>query len=84
MWYTTMSQGGASVTAYPTDWPRGPWRSAEEGEAALRRWAERRGVTALLGTIRAAHAIRIVGPFPSRRVARAADISDYATHLVRA
>lgn len=83
MWYTTVSSGGAMVTAYPTDWPRGPWRSAEEGEDAIEHWARRREVEALLGTIRAAHNLRVVGPFPTREIARQADISDYHRYLVR-
>lgn len=81
-WWTIVSSGGAMVTAYPTDWPRGPWRSEKEARAALERWAARRGVADLLGTIRAAHNIRIVGPFRSREVARTVDITDYARHLV--
>ena len=78
-WYTTVSSGGGLVTAYRCDWPRGPWRSKEEATAALNRWRERKG--ALAGTIEAAHNVQIVGPFPTREIARSVDISDYHRHL---
>lgn len=82
-WYTLVSHGGAMVTAYPTDWPRGPWRSEDDGREALERWATRRGVAELLGTITSAHNLRIVGPFRTRAIARQADISDYRRHIER-
>jgi len=82
-WYTLVSHGGAMVTAYPTDWPRGPWRSEDEGREALERWATRRGVADLLGTIMAAHNLQIVGPFRTREIARTVHISDYHRYIER-
>jgi len=82
-WYTVVSNGGALVTAYPTDWPRGPWKSEAEAEEALDRWVERRDLADLWGTIQAAHNIRVVGPFRTREIARQVDISDYHRHIER-
>jgi len=82
-WYTVVSSGGAMATAYPTDWPRGPWKSEAEAEAALDRWVERRDLDSEWGTIQAAHNIRVVGPFRTRAIARQADISDYHRHIER-
>lgn len=80
-WYTVVSSGGGLVSAYPTDWPRGPWRSHAEGEDALERWARRREIEYLLGTIKSAHNLRIVGPFRTRDIARRVDISNYTNYL---
>lgn len=63
------------------DGPRGPWASEAEAEDALARWRERKGYTA--GNIENLSNLRIAGPFPSRSVARDADISDYTNYLVR-
>lgn len=71
-WWGLVSFGGAGVTAYPTDWPRGPWKAQEEGERALDRWVKRRGLESIAGTIWAAHNIRIVGPYRTRKEARRA------------
>ena len=78
-WWTTVSFGGALVTAYRTDWPRGPWRSREAAEAAMGRWRTRVG--SLAGTIMAAHSVRLVGPFPTRDAARGVDVSDWPEHV---
>ena len=69
-WYTTVRFGSGP---YPMP-PRGPWKSLDEAHAAMDRWRARVG--SLAGTIIAAHHIEIVGPYKSRRAARAADISD--------
>jgi hypothetical protein len=74
-WFTTVSWGSGP---YPLP-PRGPWHTREEAEAAWSRWAARVG--SLAGTIIAAHSARIVGPFPSRRLAQWADISNYHHYL---
>jgi len=76
-WYTIVSFGWyGPLTVSP---PRGPWHGAEAAEEALDRWAARAGQHA--GSAMAAMSIRIVGPFCSRAVAQAADISDYPDHL---
>lgn len=68
-WYTTVSFGSGPY-AMP---PRGPWRSIAEAEDAIERWEDR--VAHLAGTIRAAHSVRLVGPYRTRHAARQADIS---------
>ena len=80
-WYAAVSSGGGHAS-YLTDWPRGPWRSKEAGQEAIGRWAARRGIDAKLGTIRAAHHLRVVGPFRTRAIARKADVSDYSDSLM--
>lgn len=72
-----MSSGGAFVRTYPTNWPRGPWKSKEAAQEALDRWVQRRNLEALWGTIRAAHHIQIIGPFRTREIARRADIFNW-------
>jgi len=73
-WYTVVSFGRNSI-------PFGPWRSRDEGEKAVGRWRERLGWTA--GSEWNASSASIVGPFPSRQIARDADISDYYRYLIK-
>jgi hypothetical protein len=67
-WYTIVSFGGGSQ-------PRGPWHSEDAAHEAMDRWYRRRGHYA--GTEVAAHSIRVVGPFCTRRAAQETDISTY-------
>jgi hypothetical protein len=77
-----MSEWWAIVTWGPLyDGPAGPWKTEATAEERLSAWRERKGAEA--GTIEAASALRIVGPFPSRSNARKADISDYPRYLSR-
>lgn len=61
--------------------PHGPYRSREEADEALSRFLRRLGADG--GSYAAATSVRVVGPFPTRAVARDADISDYPRHIVR-
>lgn len=74
-WWTILTWGSHY------DGPHGPWKSETEADDALSAWRERRGAEA--GSIEAASALRIAGPFATREVARHADISDYTEYLVR-
>lgn len=74
-WYTTVTFGSGPYEMPPC----GPWPSEQEANEAMDRWHERVG--ALAGTINAAHNVRIVGPFCTRREAAQADISDYTQYL---
>ena len=69
-WYTIASFGSDPAPA------QGPFRSAEEADAAVERFRARHGH--LAGTWLAAGSVRILGPFKTRREAQNADISDNA------
>jgi hypothetical protein len=63
------------------DGPRGPYRSRDDAETALAVWRERKGC--LAGSIEAASSLRITGPYPTRAVARDADISESVEQTIR-
>ena len=73
-WYTIVTEGTACTV------PRGPWRSTDEAYGAVERWSAQRGH--LAATELKAATARIVGPFASRDLARAADISDRTSPIV--
>lgn len=66
-WFAVVSVG----TKYKG--PRGPFRSREEADEAVRRWSAREGY--LGGSILAAASVRVYGPYATRRAAKRADIS---------
>lgn len=74
-WYTFVLFGGGPCPA------RGPHKTIEAAEEAVRRFRIRHGHEA--GTHLAAGSVRMVGPFGSRRAAQEADISDEGLPLVR-
>jgi len=80
-WYTVVSSGANAP--YPTDWPRGPWKSEAEAAQALGQWAMRRHLCDTWATIQAAHNVRIVGPFRTRAIARSADVSNWSALIER-
>ena len=73
-WYTIVTKGTACTV------PRGPWRSTAEAHDAVAGWSARRGH--LAATELKAATARLVGPFASRELARAADISDRTSPIV--
>lgn len=81
MWWTVVSTGANAP--YPTDWPRGPWKSKDEAAQALDRWAMRRNLGNMWATIQTAHNIRVIGPFRTRAIARYADISNWSALIER-
>ena len=72
-WYTILTYGGRGVAECGRSIPSGPWRSREDTLAAFHGWYERAGQHA--GTVCAAPAVRLAGPYSTRRAARDADIS---------
>ena len=74
-WYKILTAG------QHYDGPRGPFRSRDDAETALSAWRERKGC--LAGTIEAASSLRIAGPYPSRTIARNADISESVEQTIR-
>jgi hypothetical protein len=66
-WYTFVSFGSDPMPA------RGPFRSIEEADAAMENFQARHGH--LAGTWLASGSVRMVGPYPTRAKALAADIS---------
>jgi hypothetical protein len=54
--------------------PRGPWKSAEEGKAAIQRYGDSRGYR--WGTELAIASLSIVGPYRTREIAKGATPQD--------
>ena len=73
-WYTVVTRGTDCTV------PRGPWQSTADAYEAIARWKVRRGH--LAGTELDTATARLVGPFASRDLARAADISDRTSPIV--
>lgn len=73
-WYTIVTRGTDCTV------PRGPWRTTDEAYDAVARWKTQRGH--LAGGELARATARLVGPFASRDLARAADISDRTGPIV--
>lgn len=72
IWYAIVAFGDPESTVRAR-LPRGPFASVDGAREALSRWRARAGW--LAGTAEAAHSIRVVGPYATRREARAADVA---------
>lgn len=73
-WYTTISTGRSGA-------PRGPWRGWTPAFDALERWFKR--MTPYTAQLQDKHAIKLVGPYCTRREALAVSADNYRNQLCR-